>query len=253
MKRDEFVKLLHEAYKNTTSISRDILPTDVAGLEDAYAVQHAFTALKEANGDTLGGYKISLTSDATQKLFGVTEPLYGQIMADHVVAGPLVLSGMNLPKIELELVFIAQEDLLPTDTQEQLLAKVHVAPGLEVPDSRYEDWFPKLSKEQLCCDGAVGGYLAYGEAIPTSYAALDGVNGALIHNGAELSSNTSNAVLGHPANALSWLVEKLHGHGLLIKKGMFVSAGTFTPPMALEKGTYLGRYENIGTISIEVV
>lgn len=56
-----------------------------------------------------------------------------------------------------------------------------VAPGLEIPDSCFEDWFHKMSKEQVCAEGAVGGksLLALLKHI---YADLDNINGKLILN-----------------------------------------------------------------------
>ncbi|WP_409298849.1 hypothetical protein V1498_10515 [Peribacillus sp. SCS-26] len=31
---------------------------------------------------------------------------------------------------------------------EEIVEKTLAAPGLEIPDSRFEDWFPKMPKEQ---------------------------------------------------------------------------------------------------------
>lgn len=251
MKKEEYLHTLYDAYKHGRQLTTDIFPEEISDLEAAYDIQHAFTALKERDGEKLAGYKISLTSEGTQKLFNATEPLYGQI-TDKRVTRELALADTLDSLIELELVFVAQEDLTADDPDEAVLRKVKVAPGLEVPDSRYKDWFPTMSKEHVCCDGAVGGRIAFGEARSATYASLDKIKGSLFHNGIELSHGTSDVVLGHPIVAVRWLLKKLKSHGLSVKKGMFVSTGTFVYPEKLAPGSYEGRFENIGSVFLTV-
>lgn len=251
MQKEEYLRTLYDAYKNGRQLGKDIFPEEVRDLEGAYNIQHAFTALKERDGEKLAGYKISLTSEGTQKLFDATEPLYGQI-TDKRVTRELAIADTLDSLIELELVFVAQADLAASDSDEAVLRKVKVAPGLEVPDSRYEEWFPAMSKEHVCCDGAVGGRIAFGEPVAVTYASLDKIKGSLIHNGVELSQGTSDVVLGHPIVAVRWLLEKLQSHGLAVKKGMFISTGTFVYPEKLATGTYEGRFENVGSVFLTV-
>ncbi len=42
----------------------------------SYRVQHAFTELKK---EPLGGYKVSLTSEQTQRMFNSDSPFYGAL------------------------------------------------------------------------------------------------------------------------------------------------------------------------------
>lgn len=250
MNKDEYLKALYIAYKEVKPLSKSTIPINL-NLQEAYEIQHRFTALKEKDGEVLAGYKISATSEKSQALFNISEPAYGQITNTRIIK-ELKLSNASQPIVELELVFIAQEDLKPNSTNEELLKSVKVAPGIEVPDSRYEDWFPKITKEQLVSDGAAGGYITYGEAIQPTYESLDKIKGTLYLNDEEVSSNTSDIVLGHPLNSLKWLINKLDTHDLVIKKGMFVSSGTVTAPAPLQKGTYTGKFENFRNISLKV-
>lgn len=251
MKKEEYLSKLYEAYAAMKPLSKDIFP-DHTELEEAYEIQHAFTALKEQHGEKLAGYKISMTSAGTQALFNAKEPLYGQI-TDKRIRTSLSLEQDTLDALlELELMFIAQEDLSADDFYEDILKKVKVAPGLEIPDSRYESWFPEMSKEHVCCDGAVGGYVCIGKALPATYENLDHIHGALFFNGQQVSENTSDIVLGHPVKAVKWLLEKLAQHKLTLKKGMFISSGTFVYPEKLQKGVYEGKFENFGSVTFTV-
>ena len=59
---------------------------------DAYAVQRRIVAQKVARGDRVIGKKVGLTSRANQDVFGVHEPVYGQLLA----------SGLHMENIPVE-------------------------------------------------------------------------------------------------------------------------------------------------------
>lgn len=246
-----FLETLYGAYKNVAVLEKSVFPADI-DLEEAYRIQHAFTKAKKENNETLKGYKISMTSLETQALFGAKEPLYGQ-MTDKQISGTVSLSEQMMnPLVELELVFVVKEPLTAKSTEEEIIAKTQVAPGLEVPDSRFEDWFPKMPKEQVCADGAVGGKVVFGAAKDYTYADLDAINGKLILNGEVLDQGSSSIVMDHPVKAIKWLLEKLGQHDLTLEPGMFVSSGTFVLPKPLEVGQYTGEFEGVGNVQLTV-
>ncbi|MBM6614522.1 fumarylacetoacetate hydrolase [Desemzia sp. RIT804] len=174
-------------------------------------------------------------------------------MTDKQITGEVSLSeDMLAPLIELELVFVVQDKLTADATEEEIVAKTLVAPGLEIPDSRFNDWFPKMPKEQVCADGAVGGKVAFGTAKAYTYADLDDINGKLVLNNTVLDEGSSSTVMGHPVHAVKWLLEKLGEHELSLEPGMFVSSGTFVLPKPLEAGTYTGEFEGLGSVQFKV-
>lgn len=245
---------LYEAYEKQEGLDKDHVPAFLEK-QTAYAIQHELTALKAEHGnDALKGYKISLTSPETQELFASDSPLYGALTDSAILDSELGLADLQSPLIELELIFRVNEQLSPEDSLEELLRKTSVAPGLEVPDSRFKDWFPKLSLGQVIADSAVAGKIIYGKSKSgVSHAQLDDIQGRLLHNGNEIAAGSSSEVLGHPVHALQWLVNELHGHGLALEPGMVVSSGTFVLPKPLEKGTYKGEFEGIGSVTLTVV
>ncbi|MCJ1909582.1 2-keto-4-pentenoate hydratase [Planococcus ruber] len=245
---------LFEAYIQNKPLSKDQIPAFLEK-EKAYGIQHALTAKKaEAANEELKGYKISLTSKETQELFNSETPLYGALTSPAISGGTIELTAMSSPLIELELIFIAQEDLSAEDSVEAILQKTLVAPGIEVPDSRFEDWFPHLSLGQVIADSAVAGKIVIGKPKEgVQFDDLDDIQGRLTFNGEEIASDSSKAVLEHPVYAVKWLAEELAKHGLAIKKGMAISSGTFILPKKLEKGLYTASYEGIGEVSLKVI
>lgn len=251
MLKEDFLNTLYDAYKNRKALNKDIFPAGI-DLDEAYRMQHAFTAAKKENHETLKGYKISMTSPETQALFDAHEPLYGEL-TDQQVTNHISLSKDTLnPLIELELVFLVKERLTADASEAEIIQKTQVAPGLEIPDSRFKDWFPKMPKEQVCADGAVGGKVAFGEAKDYTYGDIDNIHGQLLLNGKVLDEGKSSAVMGHPLHAVKWLLKKLGEHQATLEPGMFVSSGTFVLPKPLEAGTYSGKFEGIGTVKLTV-
>lgn len=250
---ERLADILFDAYVQNKPISKDQIPAFLEK-EEAYRVQHALTAKKQAQAnESLAGYKISLTSPETQELFHSETPLYGALTTPALNDGSIKLETLSSPLIEIELIFIAKEDLSAEDDTEAILKKTSVAPGIEVPDSRFEDWFPKITLGQVIADSAVAGKIVAGPPVEgLTYDQLDNVKGSLHFNGEEIAADTSSAVLDHPVHAIKWLVEELAEHGLKIEKGMSVSSGTFILPQKLKKGVYTASYEGIGEVTLNV-
>lgn len=241
--------LLFQAYQTNQPLEKGSLKLN--SREHAYQVQDEVLALKEANGEEHRGYKISLTSQETQDLFQSDSPLYGQ-MTDVTVKNKLSLSDYNEPLVEVELVFLVDETVNASDTKEEVMTKCRVAPGLEVPDGRHHDWFPKTTFYEVIADGAVNGALAMGEAANYTYEQLADVEGVLYLDEKEVKRGHSSEVLGHPVNSVQWLAQALEAKGQKLTAGRFVSSGTFVLPERLEAGTYTAKYSGIGDVTLVV-
>jgi 2-oxo-hept-3-ene-1,7-dioate hydratase len=221
--------------------------------ELAYNVQHAFNQKK---GEAVKGYKISLTSKQTQDMFHSDSPLYGQIVASSLLKdnAEVELASLNEPLLELELEFTALEDLSLEDDEQVLLEKTEIAPGIEVPDSRFKDWFPTLPLELVISDSAVCGRVVVGKAAQKpSVEELADVHSSVTLNGEPLTSGVSSEVLGNPLHALKWLVQRLAQEGKTLTKGTTVSTGTFCLPKKLTKGTYVATFDHqLGSVTVHV-
>ena len=249
---EQLADRLYTAYKTNRALEKDQIPSTL-DLTAAYSIQHALTSRKTQDGEPLKGYKISLTSPETQKLFNSDKPLYGALTAPALSDGMIELASMLSPLIEIELIFLVQEDIHASDSLADILRKTNVAPGIEVPDCRFTDWFPNITLGQVVADSAVAGRIVIGEAIDdASFDQLDAIHGELFLNGESIASGSSSEVLEHPLHAIKWLAEELDSHDLTLQKGMAVSSGTFILPKKLEKGRYEVRYEGIGNVKLTV-
>lgn len=217
-------------------------------VEAAYNIQTEILSMQNASAK---GYKISMTSEETQALFDSSEPVYGPFTASQVIT-EMSLADYNIPLAELELVFYVNEKLSVTDDEESILSKCAVAPALELPDGRYNNWFPNISKYEVVADCAVAGAVVIGELKSVDYEDLDNITGRLLFNGEEIKRGQSSEVMGHPVKAVKWLIKKLSSQGKGLEAGQFVSSGTFILPVKLEAGKYEGVFEGFGKVEIEV-
>ena len=47
--------------------------------------------------------------------------------------------------------------------------------------------------------------------------------------------------------------QKLHSHGKSLKRGQFISSGTFISPLNLEEGTYTADYDRVGSSQLKLL
>lgn len=100
----KLAQALYRAYQNKEPLTMADWTDKVQDEPTAYKVQHELMKLK---GQPLGGYKVSLTSEQTQKMFDSTEPLYGAQVQSHFVQSPVTLAlktDLMDPLAEVELV-----------------------------------------------------------------------------------------------------------------------------------------------------
>ncbi|WP_174614373.1 2-keto-4-pentenoate hydratase [Virgibacillus ihumii] len=250
----KLAETLFDACNNQQPLSKENIPADIS-TADAYEVQHRLTEMKILqNEDKLAGYKISLTSEETQRLFNATTPLYGALTDSNISKGTIKLENMLSPLLEIELMFIANDELSTADSYHSILQKTSIAPGLEIPDSRFTDWFPKTSMGQVIADSAVAGKIIAGEPVNgLTYEQLGSINAKLTLHDELLVEGQATEVLGNPVHAVEWLVKKLAENGRTIEKGMIISAGTFILPKKLQKGMYQVKFDKIGEASLNVI
>ena len=256
-KQEKFVKALYQAYTTQKPLKEADWKDVVTDDDTAYQVQADLTALKK---EAVGGYKVSLTSEETQKMFASTTPLYGAQVKSHFLASPVKRSLKTLmePLVEVELEFRAKEDLHASDSLEDLMKKTKVAAGMEVPDSRFSDWFPKLSKYMVMSDAAVGGLVLYGKEDETTnvFKNTDDVATVkcqLFHDGKKVRDGVASEVLGNPLKSLHWLVAKLEEQGKGFKAGQLVSSGTFVLPPKLAVGKWSAQFDHgLGNVDFDV-
>ncbi|MEU2003987.1 2-oxo-hept-4-ene-1,7-dioate hydratase [Rhodococcus sp. NPDC019627] len=250
---------LYEAEKTRIPIRQLSLQYPEMTIDDAYAVQRALVDLKVADGLSVKGRKIGLTSRVMQRAVSISEPDYGAIFDDMFFddGGTVPAARFIRPRIEVELAFILGEDLKgPGVTLYDVLsASKYVTPALEILDARVQMSDPETGHLRTIVDtiadnAADAGIVLGGRVVKPMDVDLRWVSALLLRNGSIEESGVAAAVLNHPGNGVAWLANRLAPHGVPLRAGEVILAGSFTTPIFAEPGdTFVADYGPLGTVS----
>jgi len=219
---------------------RPALPRECApsNLGDAYLIQERFVA-------RLGrpvGYKIGYASEVVQRAFGITEPVFGRLLADRVLPSPARLPSASFATRVVETEFgVRMGRALPARTEPYSLDAVteavgEVMPSFEIVDSRFEEW-RKLTPLEAVADNVLHSHWVAGRA-RADVAGLDLAAIPVVTrvNGREATRGTGADVMGSPFRALHWLANALLQRGRGLAAGDWVTTGCCTQVLELAPG-----------------
>lgn len=228
-------------------------------VDDAYAIQRAWTQMKLEEGRTLVGRKIGLTSRAMQQAVNITEPDYGAIYDDMVFAdgGRVPFGRFLAPRVEVELAFVLGQPLRgPGVTALDVYRSTeYVTPAIEILDSRVDmrdsaTGHTRTIVDTIADNAADAGIITGGRPVRPTEVDLRWVGALLYQNGVVEETGVSAGVLGNPANAVAWLANKLGAHGIGIETGMVVLAGSFTRAIWVQPGDVIhADYGPLGAVT----
>jgi 2-oxo-hept-3-ene-1,7-dioate hydratase len=228
-------------------------------IEDAYAVQRAWTKLQLGRGRVIKGHKIGLTSKAMQNAVGISEPDYGVLFADmfYADATPIPFDRFHAPRIEVELAFVLKAPLRGPDCTifDVLNATDYVTPALEILETRMHRVDPETGKTRKVMDtisdnAANAALVLGGRPFRPMDADMRWIGALLFRNGEVEETGLAAGVLNHPATAVAWLANKIAPLGLALEPGQVVLAGSFIRPIETRKGdTIQADYGAYGSVS----
>ncbi|MGJ9385024.1 2-keto-4-pentenoate hydratase [Salipaludibacillus sp. CF4.18] len=221
---------------------------------DAYAVQLEIIKQKQQSGQQIVGKKIGLTSVAMQELLGVDEPDYGHLLHGMVVENGSEVSFERVmqPKVEGEIAFVLNKDLKgPNVTAlEVLQATDYILPALEIVDSRVKDWKIKLP-DTIADNASSGLYVLGGTPKRIDKIDLSQVGMVLLKNGEVVNTGVGAAVMGHPANCVAWLANKLSEFDITLNKGEVILSGALSAAVNAEPGdVFTAKIAHLGEVSV---
>lgn len=204
------------------------------GIDDAYQISLHLLARREADGETLIGKKIGVTSKAVQEMLDVHQPDFGFLTdaMQHPDGSTIDMAAAGLiqPRAEGEIAFMLKSDLQgPGVTRDDVLAATDwVAPCFEIVDSRIDDW--KIRIRDTVADNASCGVFVVG-ATRTDPRTLDlaAARMRLWRNGQPAGEGLGAAVQGHPAEAVAWLANTLGRFGIPFRAGEVILSGALAP------------------------
>jgi 2-keto-4-pentenoate hydratase len=223
-------------------------------IEDAYGIQSAFVDRRLADGASVVGHKIGLTSEGIQNQLGVDEPDFGRLLDTMVVTdGVVPADDLLYPRVEPEIGFVLERDLqAPVTYLDVLDATRGVVPVAEIVDSRIRDW--DIQIEDTIADNASAGLYVTGEQL-TDVSGLDlSLEGVKLYKNGQLRESGVGAnVSDHPARAVAWLANTLAEMDVELSAGDLVLSGSFVPVVDLAAGDVVSiEFASLGSLTLRV-
>ncbi len=258
---------LNQAAKSRTQIEHFSKRYPDMTIEDGYRINRAWMKLKFAEGRTMIGHKIGLTSRAMQQASQIDEPDYGTLL-DNMRYTCTPGQALNIPfknfiapRVEVELAFVLKHELRgPNITVEQVLAATdYVTPAVEIIDARIEqfDRHTKIMRkvfDTISDNAANAGIVLGGEHVNPNTTNLPWCGAVLKQNGVVEETGLAAGVQGHPAVGIAWLANKLAPWGEHLAAGEIVLAGSFTRPVGAKVGdVFEADYGPLGCLQFTFV
>ena len=222
--------------------------------ETGYQAQRMVVTYRLDRGERLIGAKLGLVSRAKQEAMGVHEPLYGWLTSGmvHPHGEPLPLDELIHPRVEPEIAFlIGREVRAPATITSVLEATEAVLAAVEVLDSRYQDFRFRLP--DVIADNASGSRVVLGPRArdPGDVCDLRLLGCVLRAQGDVAATAAGGAVMGHPAAAVAWLVNRLCPEDWRLEPGALVLSGGLTAPVPMRPGSVVSaEFDGLGTVDV---
>ena len=223
-------------------------------VEDAYAVQQGLVSGLLAEGDSIIGYKLGLTSKPMQEMLGVDQPDYAPVLGSTVYAdGAEVPTARYIaPRMEAEICVVLDAPLSgPHCTAAEAWdATRGLIAALEIVDSRIADWKIKLA--DTISDLASNGAVAFGSRVVP----LGDFDPALIgmvftRNGDLIATGAGAAALGGPIDAVAWLANTLYPLGVTLPAGAIIMTGALHAAVPFQAGdVFRADFDRLGPITV---
>ena len=254
---------LYEARKSRTALRHFSQRFPGMTIDDGYAIQRAWVALELADGRTIKGRKIGLTSRAMQQASQIDEPDFAPLMDDMFFAqgSDIAISRFIAPRVEVELAFVLGRPLKgPGATLSDVLSATDCeSPAIEIIDARIEQFdretkAPRRVVDTISDFAANAGIVLGGRPVKPTEVDLRWV-GALLHkNGVIEETGLAAGVLNHPGNGVVWLANKIAPYDEQLNAGDIVLAGSFTRPTTAQAGdNFHVDYGTLGSVAFRFV
>lgn len=250
--REAIADQLVDAYRTATPID-PLRTAHELTLTDAYAIQDRVIDRRRDREGGRVGYKIGFTSDAVQATFDVDEPAYGALLEGMVHGGRTIETAPLIdPQIEPEIAFVLETEPRSSTPHDILAATRALVPVIEIVDSRTKDW--DVTATEAVADGSLAARLLTGPTVHDPDGIELPLEGVQVHkNGEQAAAGVGAAVLEHPVEAVSWLVETLADHDKELRAGDIVSTGSITAPIPIKPGdTVECRFTRLGDVIAQV-
>lgn len=254
--RSQVVEALLQANQTKIQTTRPSALFPHIEFEDSYAISAAVAERTVAGGAKLIGYKVGLTSIAMRRSSKIDEPDFGFLYDHFLIEDGARVPHANycVPRVELELAFILGQPLRGPDINmlDVMRATEYIVPSIEIIDTRVDE--PRKIYDTIADNGAGAGIVLGGRPLRPHDVDLRMVPGILYRNTEIEETGLSCGVMGHPANAIAWLANKLSDLGCALEPGQMLLAGSFVRPVWAKVGdTIRADFADLGSLAIQFV
>jgi 2-oxo-hept-3-ene-1,7-dioate hydratase len=260
---DQLARELYDARKTRTPLRHFSSRFPGMTIDDGYAIQRAWVKLEIADGRSIKGRKIGLTSRAMQQASQIDEPDFAPLMDDMFFAqGSDIEAGRFIaPRVEVELAFVLGRALKGPGVTlfDVLSATEYVTPAIEIIDSRIEQFDRETRAMRKVVDtisdfAANAGIVTGGRPVRPNDVDLRWVGAMLYRNGVIEETGLAAGVLNHPATGVAWLANKIAPYDERLEVGDVVLSGSFTRPTAARAGdNFHADYGPLGSVAFRFV
>lgn len=254
---------LYDARKSRTQLRHFSKEHPSMTIEDGYSIQREWVKLEIADGRSIKGRKIGLTSRAMQQASQITEPDFAPLMDDMFFAtgSDIPFERFIAPRVEVELAFVLCSPLKGPGVTifDVLRATDYVTPALEIIDARIEQFdrqtkAPRKVFDTIADFAANAGIVVGGLPVKPDAVDLRWVGAMLYKNAVIEETGLAAAVLNHPATGVAWLANKIAPYDESLNAGDIILGGSFTRPTNAGRGDVLhADYGPLGSISFRLV
>jgi 2-oxo-hept-3-ene-1,7-dioate hydratase len=256
VERQEVVEALLRANQEKVQTRRPSAIYPHISFEDAYAISKEVARRRQAAGAKLIGYKVGLTSIAMRRSSKIDEPDYGFLFDYMLIEAGAKVPHANycVPRVELELTFILGESLRGPGIGllDVMRATEYIVPSMEIIDARVDE--PRQIYDTIADNGAAAGVVLGGRPLRPFDTDLGMIPGILYRNADVEETGVACGVMGHPANGVAWLANKLATFDVTLQPGQMLLAGSFVRPVWANVGdTLRADFGEFGSIAVQFV
>jgi 2-oxo-3-hexenedioate decarboxylase/2-keto-4-pentenoate hydratase len=254
-----FLSEEHRARKPFTPMPATLAPRTI---DEAYAMQEGLQAYMAARHGAVAGYKIALTTPVMQRMVGFHSPIAGAIYANTMQRSPVTVQRADYVRLGVECEIAVQlgralpAAQAPYGPEQVADAVAAVMPAFELVDDRQADYTQLATQVlTLIADNAWNAGIVLGSP-NRHWRSLDlpAVHGVMAINGTVVGEGHGRDVMGHPFEALCWLVNMLAQRNRTLAQEMIVMTGSVVATTFVHPGDSVSlAMEGLGEVRLSVI
>ena len=212
-------------------------------IEEAYTIQNElknnYLSLKK---NICIGKKVGCTNEEAQIQLGINEPFYGNLFSNYSSSNYCKLKSTNFskPYIEPEISFLIKNDInisyAPFNISHANDLFAGIVCSIEIVDFRFDKPINKIGiKNIIATNGASDFWIKGNKIFKLNEVDISNIFVSIFINDDLIVKGNTSKVLGNPINSAIWVLNKLCKRGEIMLKDQFISTGSCTEAVKLEK------------------